>query len=320
VPTDGPEASSLTSCDAAVLAAVLAASTGSARSGRFAGSAATTAHPARTRTGRLMPNSAPPPPPAARRRTATPARTPTGTARTAAARVTGSSRAAVPAAPAARARLAGVPSSWDGFGALLAGAGERAPADALALAEAVQAGDRRETQVDFAGMWATPADRAAVRSQAVLRTLDEKGRLQLPVTVADKCQVSAERDGAVVTVFLPGSTDRPRPDYAAASLPLYPGGRLTLSTGVRRQAGIPDRADVLAVLDPERLTVTLTAASRIDAAISDAFDALRRTPDGARTAGPAGPAADAADVADLPALTGTDGTQDGLPGRLRSVG
>ena len=77
----------------------------------------------------------------------------------------------------------------------------------------------------------------------------------------------AERDGALVTVFLPGS-GRPRPGFAAAALPLEARGRLTVTAGVRREVGIPDGADVFAVLDPDRATVTLTAASRLSAGIA----------------------------------------------------
>ncbi len=58
----------------------------------------------------------------------------------------------------------------------------------------------------------------------MLRALDERGRLQPPVTVEVTCHVPAERDGAVVTVFLPGSPDAPRPNFAGAPLPLYPAG------------------------------------------------------------------------------------------------
>jgi hypothetical protein len=77
--------------------------------------------------------------------------------------------------------------------------------------------------------------------------------------------VLAERDGALVTVFLPGSTGRPRLGFTAAALPLDARGRLTVTAGVRREAGIPDGADVFAVLDPDRGTVTLTPASRLSA-------------------------------------------------------
>lgn len=41
----------------------------------------------------------------------------------------------------------------------------------------------------------------------------------------------------LVTVYLPGSTERPRPDSATAALPLDARGRLTVSAGVRREAG-----------------------------------------------------------------------------------
>lgn len=258
VPAPPESATRLADSDAAALRRVLAA----------------TAQPGVSRTGRLMPNAAPPPPRTARRRAAAATKPATGEPP----RPRGS-RSSVAAAPV------GVPTSWAGFGALLAAAGERAPQDALALANIIAAAEDRPARVDLSGMWATPADLAPVRSRSVLRALDEKGRLQLPVTVEAKCEIPVERDGAVVTVFLPGSPDAPRPNYAAAPLPLYPGGRLTLTAGIRRQAGIGHRADVIALFDEQRLTVTLTAASRLDAALTTAVDALRRAP--AATAGTA---------------------------------
>jgi bifunctional DNA-binding transcriptional regulator/antitoxin component of YhaV-PrlF toxin-antitoxin module len=130
--------------------------------------------------------------------------------------------------------------------------------------------------VDLAGMWALPADPAAPRSHELIRALDDKGRLMLPSAVAEAATVPAERDGALVTVFLPGSTGRPRPGFTAAALPLDARGRLTLTVGVRREAGIPDGADVLAVLDTDRGVVTVTAASRLSAGIADLLDGLRR--------------------------------------------
>ncbi|MGY1623921.1 hypothetical protein ACI789_17120 [Geodermatophilus sp. SYSU D00965] len=156
--------------------------------------------------------------------------------------------------------------------------GERAPADALTLA-AVAAGagsvDGRP-QVDLSGIWAQSADMAAARSTTLMRTLDGKGRLQLPVDSDAATRLPAERDGALVTVYLPGSTEQPRPNYATNALPLDARGRLTVTAGVRREAGIPDGADVLAVLDPDRRTVTLTAASCVDAGVTGLFDGLRR--------------------------------------------
>jgi hypothetical protein len=81
----------------------------------------------------------------------------------------------------------------------------------------------------------------------VIRALDAKGRLMLPVTVPAGVRLPAERDGAVVTGFLPGAPGGPRPGYAAAAQPLDARGRLTLTAGLRREAGIPDGPDVLAV-------------------------------------------------------------------------
>jgi bifunctional DNA-binding transcriptional regulator/antitoxin component of YhaV-PrlF toxin-antitoxin module len=179
--------------------------------------------------------------------------------------------------------------------------------------------------VDLAGMWALPADPAAPRSHELIRALDDKGRLMLPSAVAEAATVPAERDGALVTVFLPGSTGRPRPGFAAAALPLDARGRLTVTVGVRREAGIPDGADVFAVPDRDRGTVTLTAASRLSAGIAGLLDALRRptvasaahaADDASGAKAPDAPRATAPDATD-PAPADAGGTGSG--GRLRIV-
>jgi hypothetical protein len=101
-----------------------------------------------------MPNAAPPLPPVARRRAAELI----------------SASAARPAVPrgaaAAPARAAegsptpsGGPAAWAGFGALLAGAGERTPAGALRLAAASDGGTTTAAAVDLSGMWALPPPR-----------------------------------------------------------------------------------------------------------------------------------------------------------------
>ncbi len=193
-----------------------------------------TAVQAAARTVRAMPNAAPPKPAAARRRAAAPPTVPTASA----------SDAPPHASSAAPSRApAGLPSSWAGFGALLDDAGERVPVDALTLT-AVASAAGKGAEVDLSGIWSLPAEMAAARSHTVLRALDVKGRLMLPLEVAAAARVPAERDGAVLTVFLPGSADRPRPNFAVAPLPLDARGRLTLTAGVRRAAGIPDGADV----------------------------------------------------------------------------
>jgi hypothetical protein len=174
-------------------------------------------------------------------------------------------------------------------------------------------------------MWALPADPAARRSHELVRALDGKERLMLPVAVAEATSVLAERDGALVTVFLPGSTGRPRPGFTAAALPLDARGRLTVTAGVRREAGIPDGADVFAVLDPDRGTVTLTAASRLSAGITGLLDALRRP-----TVTPVAPAADSTRPAEAPVApsataphardtTPADASATGAVGRLHVV-
>lgn len=224
-----------------------------------------------------MPNSAPPAHPAARRRAADspsrPGTRPTPRSGTGAGTATSPATGQQPS-PA----LTGVPSSWTGLGPLLERVGERAPADALTLATVVAgtgSADGRPV-VDLSGIWAQSADMAAARSTTLMRTLDAKCRLQLPVDVDAATKLPAERDGALVTVYLPGSPDQPRPNYATNALPLDARGRLTVTAGVRREAGIADGADVLAVLDPHRRTVTLTAASRIDAGVTGLLDGLRR--------------------------------------------
>jgi hypothetical protein len=74
--------------------------------------------------------------------------------------------------------------------------------------------------------------------------------MQLPIDADAATRLPTERDGALVTVLLPGSPERPRPNFASAILPLDARGRLTITVGVRREAGIPNGADVLAVVDP----------------------------------------------------------------------
>jgi hypothetical protein len=259
-----------------------------------------------------MPNPAPPAHPAARRRadeTSPRIGTRPGPGGTGTSPVTG--RQASPT-------LAGVPSSWTCLGALLGSAGERAPADALTLAAVASGAGHADgrPQVDLSGIWARSADMASARSTSVTRTLDAKGRLQLPVDADAATKLPAERDGALVTVYLPGSTEQPRPNYATNALPLDARGRLTVTAGVRREAGIPDGADVLAVLDPDRRTVTLTAASRLDAGVAGLLDGLRR-PAATFHGDTARPENDAV----IPQPTAADtGLATGTGGRLRIVG
>jgi hypothetical protein len=149
--------------------------------------------------------------------------------------------------------------------------------------------------------------------------------MQLPIDADAATRLPAERDGALITVFLPGSSERPRPNFASAALPLDARGRLTVTAGVRREAGIPEGADVLAVVDPDRRTVTLTAASRLAAGITELLDTLRRpvlAPAGAVPDDPDGSVAPALDATPLPTSGGdADDENAGTDsaGRLRIV-
>ncbi|MGY1738382.1 hypothetical protein [Geodermatophilus sp. SYSU D00684] len=227
------------------------------------------------------------------------------------------------AAPTATPAPAGLPASFAGIGALLTGVGERVPTDALTLAAVASTG-QTGAAVDVSGIWAMDAAMAPARSNTVLRALDGKGRLMLPLEVATATRVPAERDGAVITVFLPGATDGPRPNFTAAPLPLDARGRLTLTAAVRQAVGIPDGADVYARIDPERRTVVLTAASRLTAALADAFDGLRSPSPAADRSGthltaelPAEPVTEPLVAPDAPDAAADD---PGTGRRLRSVG
>ena len=138
-----------------------------------------------------MPNAAPPLHRAARDRAAdvtSPSVSRTG------ASLAASAVAAQPSTSSPDGALSGVPASWAGFGALLAGAGERAPADALRLAAVTTGTAGTADRVDLSGMWALPADPAAPRSHELIRALDDKG-LMLPITVTEATRVPTDRDG-----------------------------------------------------------------------------------------------------------------------------
>lgn len=213
----------------------------------------------------------------------------------------------------------GLPSSFAGIAELLSGAGERVPTDALTLTNLTSSASAGAA-VDVSGIWALDAAMAAARCNTVLRALDGKGRLMLPLEVAAAARVPAERDGALITVFLPGASDGPRPNLAVAPLPLDARGRLTVTAGVRRAAGIPDGADVYAHIDPERQTVTLTAASRLSGALTEAFDALRSSSPAPAADRCSAVSDDAEPAAELLLVPGGPVDVTGIDRRLRSVG
>jgi hypothetical protein len=142
------------------------------------------------------------------------------------------------------------------------------PEDALTLstatATATGAADPSAQTVDLSGIWALSTERAPLRSHVLIRALDSKGRLQLPITPRQAERLPAQRESAVITVFLPGSPTGPRPGFTTVAQQLDARGRLTLTAGLRREAGIGDGADLLAHHDPKAQTVTLVAAGHLD--------------------------------------------------------
>lgn len=158
----------------------------------------------------------------------------------------------------------------------------------------------------------------------LIRALDSKGRLQLPLTAEQAGRLPTERDGAVITVFLPTSTGAPRTGFSAAAQPLDARGPLTLTAGLRREAGIVDGADVLAHLDRDAGTVTVVAAGHMDDPIAAAIAGSRRPATPTETGAAGATAGDLTEVPD--SVAGDAGTSpaepapDGSSRRLRIVG
>jgi hypothetical protein len=77
---------------------------------------------------------------------------------------------------------------------------------------------------DLAALWSVPQAPGRRDGHVVLRRLDGKGRRMLPLTLTHQTKTTApaERAGAVLTVYLPGSTAEPAASRAVAPLPQEP--------------------------------------------------------------------------------------------------
>ena len=186
---------------------------------------------------------------------------------------------------------AGVPTSWTGAAALLARTGDVRPGSAppvnVSLLHATQATTAR---VDLSGMWAAPAQPHEATSLLELRRLDDEQRLMLlPMTTTGTGQstgttaggavrLPAQREHAVLTVFLPGATGAPSPGRCVAPLALAAGGRLTLGQNVCAELGLSPGTIVAVVLDPQRRTLSICAASLLNDAVRAGVDAARQAP------------------------------------------
>jgi hypothetical protein len=74
---------------------------------------------------------------------------------------------------------------------------------------------------------------------------DKGGRISLPLCNYVKLDVAAERDGAVLRIFLPDATQGPRVGSATPPLRVDNKGRLLIGLALRHQLGMPDRAHII---------------------------------------------------------------------------
>jgi hypothetical protein len=136
----------------------------------------------------------------------------------------------------------------------------------------------------LAPLHARAATRAPARAEITFTRLDAGGRLPVPLCPVVDVHLRAERDGAVLVVFLPDTAEAPRPGYYTPKLRVDPRGRLLLGPDLRDQLGLAAGATVITRADTDRRVLELMAASRIEPQLDDLFDAHRR---GAPALGPA---------------------------------
>jgi hypothetical protein len=145
------------------------------------------------------------------------------------------------------------------------------------------------TAEDLASLHARAATRAPARAEVTFTRLDAGGRLPVPLCPVVDVHLRAERDGAVLMVFLPDTAEGPRPGYDTAPLRVDARGRLLLGPQLRDQLGLAAGATVITRADTDRGVLELMAASRIEPHLDDLFHAHRRATGPA--AHPAAPAA-----------------------------
>ena len=106
--------------------------------------------------------------------------------------------------------------------------------------------------------------------------LDATGRLPVPQCPVLDVRLAAERDGAVLVVFLPDASGTPRPGYDTPLLRVDARRRLLLGGPMRAQLGLGDNATVVVRADADRGVLDLMAASRLEPHLDELFDAQRR--------------------------------------------
>ena len=144
------------------------------------------------------------------------------------------------------------------------------------------------TAEDLAPLHARAATRAPDRAEVTFTRLDAGGRLPVPLCPIVDVHLRAERDGAVLVVFLPDTAEAPRPGYDTPKLRVDVRGRLLLGPVLRDQLGLSAGATVITCADTDRGVFELMTASRIEPQLDDLFDAHRRdTPAPGSACGPA---------------------------------
>ena len=81
----------------------------------------------------------------------------------------------------------------------------------------------------------------------------------LPVALSEtgKVSVPADRAGAVLTVYLPGSAQRPHAARVVAALALDDRGRLSVTAAARAELGWESGTDLMISHDPDRCTLDI---------------------------------------------------------------
>ena len=155
--------------------------------------------------------------------------------------------------------------------------GTRAPVNTVLL----EGTTRAEESADLSAIWTLPEQPGRPQSRLTLCRVDGEGRIMLPLTltVPSRLTVPAERDGAVLTVFLPGaptgSPTGPAPARTVAALPLDERGRLTVHGAAGHELGWSAGTEVIVAFDPDRRLLTLCAASAVEDAVLAGIEAAR---------------------------------------------
>ncbi len=132
------------------------------------------------------------------------------------------------------------------------------------------------TAEDFTPLHSGTAAPAPAATCLAFTRLDAKGRLPLPQCPVLDVRLAAERDGAVLVVFLPAASGAPRPGYDTPLLRVDARRRLLLNGPMRAQLGLGDNATVVVRADADRNVLEVMAASRLEPHLDELFDAHRR--------------------------------------------